>query len=132
MSKPVFEDLFTFSGRRNRLSYILFQILLWILFLIGGLIGITISVVAFSNNTGGGETVIVLILVLGFLAMVTSSFAVTAQRFRDIGFTGRATLLTLVPYVGFIVWVALMLIPGTRGENKYGPDLIETYNNNLK
>ena len=26
MSKPVFSDLFTFSGRRNRQSFIMFQI----------------------------------------------------------------------------------------------------------
>ena len=130
MSKPVFEDLFTLSGRRNRLSYILFQISIWIFFLVGSIIGITVGVTAFDGSADGGGAVVVLILALAFLVVFISDLAVTAQRFRDIGFTGWATLLTLIPYVGFIVWIVLMLIPGTRGENKYGPDLLETHNNN--
>ena len=130
MSKPVFEDIFTFSGRRNRLSYILFQISIWILFLVGGIIAVTVGITALGDGFNGGEVIVLLILALVFLVMFISDFAVTAQRFRDIGFTGWAALLTLVPYVGLIVWVVLMLIPGTSGENKYGPDLLETHNDN--
>ena len=130
MSKPVFEDLLTFSGRRNRLSYILFQISIWILLFVGGVFGITIGATAFNNNAAGGGAIVVLILALAFLFIVVSDLAVTAQRFRDIGCTGWAALLILIPYVDFIVWIVLMFIPGTRGENKYGPDLLETHNNN--
>ncbi|MCY4038030.1 MAG: DUF805 domain-containing protein [Hyphomicrobiales bacterium] len=124
MSKPVFEDLFTFSGRRNRLSYILFQISIWILFLVGGMIGIPIVIVAFSGGTDEVGAIVVLILLLAFLVILISDLAVTAQRLRDIGCTGWAALLTLIPYVGFVVWIVLMLIPGTSGKNKYGPDLL--------
>ena len=130
MSKPVFEDLFTFPGRRNRLSYILFQISIWILLLVGGVIGIIIGATAFNHNAASGGAVVALILALLFLFIAISDLAVTAQRFRDIGCTGWAALLILIPYVGFIVWIVLMLIPGTRGENKYGSDLLETHNNN--
>ncbi|MCY4048535.1 MAG: DUF805 domain-containing protein [Hyphomicrobiales bacterium] len=129
MSKPVFENLFTFSGRRNRLSYILFQISIWTLILVGGTIGITISAAVSEHNDGGGA-VVVLILALILLVIAVSDLAVTSQRFRDIGFTGWAALLILIPYVGFIVWIVLMFIPGTRGENRYGPDPLEIDNSN--
>ena len=128
IGKPVFEDLFTFSGRRNRKSYILLQ-LLYILIQIVFLI--TISIIG----------------IVGFVVVLFAafcSFIVTAQRLRDIGLPGKLCLLFLIPSlidlflfgttfalisitVGFTGWIVLMSIPGTVGENKYGPDPLKIH-----
>ena len=53
---------------------------------------------------------------------VLASWAVGAPRCRDFGWTGWAMLLTLIPYLGWIYALAILFIPGTAGENRYGPD----------
>ncbi|MBE1291605.1 MAG: DUF805 domain-containing protein [Rhodobacteraceae bacterium] len=113
MSKPAFEDIFTFSGRRNRKSYIIYTLTIFILMLV-----VSAIIVALSAATGGlGIVLFVLVLPL-----MISSWAVASQRCRDFGWTGWAVLLGLIPYAGLIFYIALMVVPGTQGENRYGPD----------
>ena len=98
MGKPVFEDLFRFSGRRNRRSYFLF--LLVALLLADVLARVTVA-----------------LLVIG-----VSLVAVTTQRCRDCGWSGWAVLVLAIPLINFVFGVALLLAPGDRGDNRYGPD----------
>lgn len=114
MSKPVLEDLFRFSGRRNRKSYILY-----VLGLFGAMIvmwGVAVAMAVDDSWSG------VVIAGLATLPMIVSSWAVGAQRCRDFGWTGCAILITALPYVGFIFWFVILFIPGTEGPNRYGPD----------
>ncbi len=106
MSKPVFEDLFTFSGRRNRLSYLLYSLA------VTGLFGV---IYLLAGSTGP----LVFLLVT---PLIISSWAVGGQRCRDFGWSGWAVLIILIPYVGGIFAIIIMFIPGNRSENKYGPD----------
>ena len=123
MSKPVFEDLFTFSGRRNRQSYIM---LLLALIFGGGiglaaLFGIGTALTVSSGFLGG------VFLLAGFVlavAMAVVSWSAGSQRVRDFNQSGVWILLCLIPYIGFIVSLAIMFVPSTDGENKYGPSCI--------
>ena len=109
MSKPILQDLFTFSGRRNRKSYFLFTLTILasvgIILVLGALVGPWI-------------------FLLG-LPIIVSSWAVSAQRCRDFGWTGWAVLITLIPYIGFIFSVAILFIPSNVGKNRYGGSEIE-------
>ncbi len=78
--------------------------------IIGGLFGSTDSSVAYV--IGG----------LVILALSISAWAVAAQRCRDFGWTGWATLIILIPVIGFFFSLALLFIPGDVGSNRYGPD----------
>jgi uncharacterized membrane protein YhaH (DUF805 family) len=116
MSKPVFEDLFTFSGRRNRKSYLLYGLVMTVLLsVIWG-----IAVVA-MYGAGWGALVIAGLVTL---PIMVSGWAVGAQRCRDFGWTGWAMLLNLIPCVGWIFSLAILFIPGNQGPNRYGPDPI--------
>ena len=123
MSKPVFEDLFTFSGRRNRQSYIM--LLLALIF--GGGIGLAAlfgigTALTVSSGVLGG-----VFLLAGFVlavAMAVVSWSAGSQRVRDFNQSGVWILLCLIPYVGFIVSLAIMFVPSTAGENKYGASCI--------
>lgn len=118
MSKPIFDDIFRFSGRRNRKSYILYSLVLFcFLAVVWGL-----AFALFANNE---YTMLVIAGVLS-LAAAISGWAVGAQRCRDFGWTGWAILLTVVPYIGWLFAVVIIFIPGTLGPNRYGPDPLGT------
>jgi uncharacterized membrane protein YhaH (DUF805 family) len=122
MSKPVFEDLFKFSGRRNRQSYVYL-----LLAQIGAAILLSIvTMFAFAMLASVAPLAYLLILAVlaGFVAVAVSAWASGSQRIRDFGQSGVWILLTLVPYVGWIVSLAIMFIPSSEGENKYGPSCI--------
>jgi uncharacterized membrane protein YhaH (DUF805 family) len=121
MSKPVMEDLFSFSGRRNRKSYILASLLIFAVILL------VWCVAAFMTYASNGY-VPVIIAGLISIPVAIAAWALGSQRCRDFGWTGWAMLITLIPYVGWIFSIAIMFIPGTQGPNRYGPDMLEPSN----
>jgi uncharacterized membrane protein YhaH (DUF805 family) len=120
MSKPVFEDLFSFSGRRNRQSYIFLGLAL----IAGMFVALSIIGVGAATDSAIGPLLIGL-GVISFIPMAVIGWASASQRVRDFGQSGAWVLVTLIPYVGFAFSLALMVIPGTEGDNKYGPSCIK-------
>lgn len=122
MSKPIFQDVFKFSGRRNRQSYIMLA-----LAQLAGLIGLTIVTavaLAIIDTVAPLSYLLILAVIVGFVAVCWSAWASGSQRIRDFNQSGVWILLTLVPYVGWIVSLAIMFVPSTKGENRYGPSCI--------
>ncbi len=113
MSKPVFEDLFSFEGRRNRKSYIYYALTMTAVSIVLGLVLVPIAV-----GTGG----IGMILFVLFLPILVSSWAVGSQRCRDFGWSGWAILIAMIPYIGVLFALAILFIPGNQGDNRYGAD----------
>ena len=62
-----------------------------------------------------------MILILGPV-LIWSNIVIVIKRLHDIGWTGWAILLTLVPIVGFIVPIIVWFVPGKLGANRYGRD----------
>ena len=122
MSKPVFQDVFKFSGRRNRQSYILL-----LLAQIGALLGLAIltgfALAALDAFAPIGYLLCIAVFA-GFIAVCVSGWANGSQRIRDFGYSGVWILATLIPYVGFVVSLAIIFIPSDKGTNKYGPSCI--------
>ena len=116
MSKPVFEDLFRFAGRRNRLSFFLAALSQVVGFAI--LFGVLLAAAA----TGSDVVLVGALLACGvpFLALCVSAWAVTGQRCRDFGWTGWAALITLLPYVGWIFAIAQPLFLDVHAELDVG------------
>lgn len=122
MSKPILQDLFKFSGRRNRKSYILLSLVQF-----ASLIGLAIVsgiAVAFLDSFAAIGYLLMLAVIAGFIAVGVSAWAAGSQRIRDFGHSGVWILLSLVPYVGWLVCLAIMFVPSDAGENKYGPSCI--------
>lgn len=119
MGVPVFSGWLTFSGRRNRLSFF------WI-FLLFLAIDILLVVLLLTGSFGSATW-------LYFVLQVPRVFffcILAAQRLRDFGLTGWLVLL-FIPlaildryiYVATLVaMIIVLVIPGTRGDNRYGPD----------
>lgn len=47
---------------------------------------------------------------------------VQIRRFHDMNKSGLFALLNIIPYVGWFIVLIMMMVPGTRGDNRYGPD----------
>lgn len=119
MSKPVLQDLFKFSGRRNRQSYIFLQLASIVTVLLG--IGVITAITAVAPAVGG---VLAILGIIGFIAICVANWAATSQRVRDFGQSGVWSLVILIPYIGPVFSLALWFIPSSEGENKYGPSCI--------
>jgi uncharacterized membrane protein YhaH (DUF805 family) len=121
-SKPVFEDLFTFSGRRNRKSFLLCG--LWQATALLALWAIVFWCIDNMSRVGDSLAVGIGLLTAAIMIppLVLSSYAVAAQRCRDFGWPGWAVLILLIPGFGLVFGVAMLVIPGDAGPNRYGPD----------
>ena len=93
----------------------------------GALIGLGITTaiaVALLDSFAPLGYLLMLAVLVGFVAVCVSGWASGSQRIRDFSQSGVWILLVLIPYVGWVVSLAIMFIPSTSGENKYGPGCI--------
>jgi uncharacterized membrane protein YhaH (DUF805 family) len=63
-----------------------------------------------------------LAVIAGFIAVGVSGWAAGSQRIRDFGHSGVWILLTLIPYIGWLVCLAICFVPSDPGDNRYGPN----------
>lgn len=113
--------IFSFSGRLGRVRYMAYSMALMLIVWFGGgiLAAIAIPAMAAQNSpVMSGVAGLFLIAVYGFLLVAT--FALAIRRINDFDVSGWLSLLLLVPFVNFIFVLALWIIPGTQGSNRYG------------
>lgn len=129
---PVCEKWFTYSGRRNRLSFVCSSLLL---------LAATLLIFCYMRaiNDIGAGTLLVIMIPFGFVFLVLA-----AQRLRDIGFPGWIVIIPAVLIgsvcsnsaiswwvigIVFFFWLAMIFLlsfrQGTAGENRFGPDPLE-------
>lgn len=112
---------FDFQGRSRRREYWMF-ILGYILFVAV----MALVMIAFnggsSSDPSGLAIIPAAVIVLALLALIIPSLAVQVRRFHDRDMSGWFVLLNLVPYLGGLIVLVFMCLPGTRGPNRFGPD----------
>jgi uncharacterized membrane protein YhaH (DUF805 family) len=112
---PEHSDLkiFSFQGRIGRLRYLAWALVLLVAALL--VMGLCVTVMSFSL-VGGGLLIAVSMAVFAFI-----SFQLGSQRLHDAGWSGWLLLLNLVPYLGSIFPLLMVVIPGNKTANRYGP-----------
>jgi uncharacterized membrane protein YhaH (DUF805 family) len=104
-----------FSGRAQRAEFwffvLFFLIIFIVLTIVDGMIG--------TMNSAMGMGILSLIF---YLAMFVPSLSVTARRLHDTDRSGWWILISLVPLVGSIVLLVFMILDGTPGDNRFGPN----------
>jgi uncharacterized membrane protein YhaH (DUF805 family) len=65
--------------------------------------------------------VMLLILVLSTFVL-WSSLALAIKRLHDCGYSGWCVLLSCIPIFGWLWFLAISLMRGTAGSNRFGPD----------
>lgn len=105
--------IFSFQGRIGRVRY-----LAWIsVLVVTGFIAAGIcSVIMSASLVGGG----LLLAVVG-AAFFLVGLQIGAQRLHDAGWSAWLLCLYVVPYIGFVLPLLLVLAPGNKTTNRYGP-----------
>jgi uncharacterized membrane protein YhaH (DUF805 family) len=117
-----------FQGRSRRMEYWMFALgILIASIVIGVVVGLIAGISGSSNSAGmfGGGIGLALFGLL-WLAIIVPSIAVQVRRFHDQNLTGWLVLLNFIPYLGGLVVLVFMCLPGTKGPNKFGPDPLDT------
>jgi len=109
-----------FNGRSGRKEFWLFQLLPAAIMLAAFVISSSTTNL-WGDLSGIGIAAIVL-AILALLALAVPQLALQARRFHDQDKSGWLVLINLVPYVGAIVVFVMMALPGTSGDNRYGPN----------
>ena len=140
-----FKRYFDFQGRSRRMEFWMFALLNFILaaILLGPLYSSIFSAALYSDpatpgaesgvigaaiSTGGIAPILAGLYGIYALVAFIPSIAVTVRRLHDRNMSGWWYLgfivLSMIPYVGFLVTIAfvvIMALPGTPGPNRFGP-----------
>ncbi|MEZ0244288.1 MAG: DUF805 domain-containing protein [Sphingomonas sp.] len=125
-----------FNGRSRRMEYWMFVLLQLIVFgaimIVGGMMfgssmpapnaDGTIDPEAMNAVAAGGLGGLMIVYCLAALAFLIPTIAVMVRRFHDQDKSGWLVLLNFVPFVGGLIVLVFMLLPGTVGPNRYGDD----------
>ena len=120
-----FMRYFDFAGRSRRKEYWMFFVLNLIIITVMTtvLFGLGFSMDPYAASSGGPVTwLIFAVLGLYSLIVLIPSIAVQVRRFHDQDKSGWFVLINFLPYIGGLIVLVFMLLEGTRGPNKYGPD----------
>ena len=72
---------------------------------------------------GGGRGGVFVLSTLAALAVLIPFVAVGMRRLHDIDKSGWWLLFGFVPAAGWVILLVLFCLPGTRGANRFGPDV---------
>jgi len=107
----VLKNYVGFNGRARRTEY-------WMFALVNFIVLLVLAILAAVTKS----FIFWVLYTLYALAVIVPALAVTWRRMQDTGRNGWWILLGLIPFVGGIVLLVFMLLPGTPGPNEFGPD----------
>lgn len=67
---------------------------------------------------------LVVLLIVGVTVVVPAillNVSLLVRRARDLGWSPKWVFLCVIPVIGFVITLALMMLPGRKAINKYGP-----------
>ena len=112
-----------FSGRSRRKEYWMFMLLIVLSTVVAVvLLGVFGAFTEGPNGPGALAWIIIALVGLAYLAIFIPSIAVQVRRFHDQDRSGWFVLLGFIPYVGGLIVFVFMLLEGTKGPNRFGPD----------
>ena len=107
----VLKNYVGFSGRARRMEY-------WMFALFNAIIFVVLAILAAITKS----YFFWILYGLYGLAVLIPTIAVAWRRMQDTGRHGLWILLGLIPFVGGIILLVFMILPGTQGPNEFGPD----------
>ncbi len=106
-----------FSGRARRMEF-------WMFFLFSAIISIFLAVIdefmGWQFEMSGD--ILGFLSTLYYVAVIVPYLAVIVRRLHDTERTGWWILIAFIPFVGVLILLVFLILQGTRGENRYGPD----------
>ncbi len=103
------DNITNFQGRASLSAYWWYALALFV-----------VDVVLEIFSVAIGSLPVTLLIVLVMFVVGLSGWSVAVRRLHDTDKSGWMTLLALIPFVGGIIVLVLMLLPGTPGQNRFG------------
>lgn len=103
--------LFAFDGRVNREVF-------WLGNIVMGLLAFLIAMPKIHEETGA--IVMSPLFPFAFLPALWAQIALSVKRLHDRNLTGWFAVVFAVPFVGFIAFFIIGLMPGDPGPNQFG------------
>jgi len=125
--KALIENYANFEGRARRTEYwyfVLFKVLLVLIIYPTG-----IALVGIDEN-GSALNFPILVFIVGYLAMLIPSLAVSVRRLHDTGKSGWFYLLNIIPLGGLVLFI-FYLQDSDPGNNEWGPNPKELYTDEI-
>lgn len=116
---------FDFSGRSRRMEFWMFQLLIFIVYVVVMIVATVLGGGMEAGNVGpGGAAAGIVFIAFGIwgIATIIPSLALAVRRLHDTDRSGWWILIGFVPIVGALVLLYFYLIEGTRGPNSFGQD----------
>lgn len=104
-----------FAGRSQRAEY-------WYFVLFYMVIYVVLRIIDGSIGAFGSQRSIGVLTAIFVLATFIPSWAVCVRRLHDTNRSGWWILISLVPFVGWIVLLIFTVQDGTPGDNRFGAD----------
>lgn len=112
-----------FTGRARRSEYWLFALFVALVQLATGILSWFVAGDLGDDAFATPASAVIALLYFGFyLYVFIPSLAVSFRRLHDSGRTAWWMLLVLIPILGHLVLLIFMILDGTPGDNRYGPD----------
>ncbi len=105
-----------FGGRSSRREYWMFFLAI---LLLATVLAIVAAILSASSGMSFGAMFLTLYALPG-LALLVPNIALHVRRFHDQDRRGWFYLLILIPYLGGLIVLIFMALPGTVGPNRYG------------
>jgi uncharacterized membrane protein YhaH (DUF805 family) len=103
------ENVMNFEGRASLSAY-------WWYALATFVVGFVLEIFSFAV----GSTALTLLVGLVMIAVGLSALSVGARRLHDTDKSGWLLLLGFIPFLGAIVLIVLLAMPGTPSQNRFG------------
>lgn len=97
-----------FTGRARRTEY-------WMFVLFSLIVAVGIGIVD-GLITGG------ILGIVYALAILIPSIAIAVRRLHDTNRSGWWVLVSLVPFIGFLILIYFLVLDSQPGDNQYGPN----------
>lgn len=104
-----------FAGRARRKEF-------WFFMLFNTLITVALAMIDLWTGTYDEDVGLGVLSGLYAVAMIVPSIAVTVRRLHDTDRSGWWYLLLFIPVIGALVILVFMLLDGTPGSNRFGPN----------
>jgi len=106
------------SGRIGRLRYLAWLLPVTLAAVLVAIFATLVGVSAHGANANFARG----LLMVTLLGLFCYPIRLMVLRLHDMGFSGKFALLMIVPVVGQLMALALLLMPGQRSANDYGPE----------
>ncbi len=120
----VFRQYATFSGRARRAEYWWFALfdglIITVMAIAGGLLSAVFD--PYATEPSPSFYAFIIAIVVYSLAVLIPRLAVTVRRLHDSNHSGAYYFLSFIPWVGGLILLIFLVMPGTRGSNMYGLD----------